>query len=277
MTDVGVRVSEEWLALREPADAEARSAALVREVRKGRTAGATMVVHDLGSGSGSMGRWLAPRLDGRQHWVLHDHDPHLLGRAVVDPPTAADGSAVTVEARQGDVTGLRPGDLAGASLVTASALLDMLTAEELDRVVRCCVAARCPALVTLSVVGRVELSPADPLDRVLGAAFDDHQRRTSAGRTPLGPDAVGLAAELFRSLGAEVVTRPSPWRLDARNRHLLAEWFEGWVGAACEQRPELGDLGVVYLARRADDLGEGRLRVVVHHLDVLARPHGATR
>ena len=102
---------------------------------------------------------------------------------MVDTPAAADGSVVTVEERQGDVTRLRPDDLAGATLVTASALLDMLTADELDRLVRLCVATGCPALMTLSVIGRVELSPADPLDDVLGAAFDDHQRRTAGGRT----------------------------------------------------------------------------------------------
>ena len=44
---------------------------------------------------------------------------------------AADGAAVTVEARQSDITRLAPHDLAGASAVVASALLDMLTADEL--------------------------------------------------------------------------------------------------------------------------------------------------
>ena len=277
MTEVEVRVSEEWLGLREPADAEARAAVLLREVGTGLASGPTTMVHDLGSGTGSMGRWLAPRLDGRQHWVLHDRDPHLLAGAVVDPPTAADGSMVTVEVRHGDVSRLQPDDLAGASLVTASALLDMLTAEELDRLVRCCVATGCPALVTLSVIGRVELSPADSLDDVLGAAFDDHQRRTAAGRSLLGPDAVGLAVQLFRSLGAEVTTRPSLWRLDRGSQHLLTTWLVGWVGAASEQRPELAEWSASYLARRAADLEQGRLRVVVHHLDLLARPQGAPR
>ena len=277
MTDLAVRVSQEWLALREPADAEARSTDLVREVRTGLPAGPTAVVHDLGSGTGSMVRWLAPMLDGSQHWVLHDRDEHLLAGAVVDPPAAADGSVVTVEERQGDVTRLRPDDLAGASLVTASALLDMLTAEELDRLVRLCVATGCPALMTLTVIGRVGLTPADPLDDVLGAAFDDHQRRTAGGRTLLGPDAVRVAVEMFRSLGAEVTTRPSPWRLGPRSRHLVAEWLDGWVGAACEQRPQLAEWSAGYLARRAADVEEGRLHVVVHHLDVLARPQGGPR
>ena len=33
-----------------------------------------------------MGRWLAPLLDGPQHWVLHDRDPDLLGVAAHDRP-----------------------------------------------------------------------------------------------------------------------------------------------------------------------------------------------
>ena len=86
------------------------------------------MIHDLGGGSGAMGRWLAPRLPGPQHWVVHDRDADLLELAVADCPA---GAAVTVEARRSDITRLAPGDLAGASLVVASALLDLLTADEL--------------------------------------------------------------------------------------------------------------------------------------------------
>src|SRR5690606_41047922 len=53
---------------------------------------------------------------------------------------------------------LRPDELEGASLITASALLDMLTADELERLVRSCVTAACPALITLSVIGGVHLA-----------------------------------------------------------------------------------------------------------------------
>ena len=177
MTTVGeTRVSTQWLRLREPADAAARSPDLVRRValRVGPGApGAPLVVHDLGAGSGSMGRWLAPLLAGTQHWVLHDRDPDLLRVAANDPPrSSADGAAVTVESRQGDLTRLAPDDLTGASLVTASALLDMLTLDELARVVASCVTAACPALVTLSVTGRVSLTPPDPLDAVFQTAFN---------------------------------------------------------------------------------------------------------
>ncbi|MCA1783087.1 MAG: class I SAM-dependent methyltransferase [Dermatophilaceae bacterium] len=273
MTTVEVRVSPQWLSLREPADARSRSRELVRKVMRVRAdSPARMVVHDLGSGSGSMGRWLAPQLRGSQHWVLHDRDPDLLQVATAYPPPAAlDGATVTVETRLGDLTRLRPGDLAGASLVTASALLDMLTPDELERFVRSCMAAACPALVTLSVTGRVRLTPSDPLDAVIRDAFNDHQRRTTGGRCLLGPASASAAVSLYRAHGARVEVRPSPWRLDSACPSLLLEWLSGWVGAACEERPELATAAVAYLARRHNDLEHGRLAVVVPHLDLLAR------
>ncbi len=83
--------SPDWLALREPADAAARSRELVGLLAadpavRGRSPGAPLVVHDLGSGSGSMGRWFAPLLPGPQHWVLHDRDAVLLAVAAAAAP-----------------------------------------------------------------------------------------------------------------------------------------------------------------------------------------------
>ena len=158
------------------------------------------MIHDLGCGTGSMGRWLAPRLPGPQHWVLHDRDADLLDAAA---PTPRRG--VTVETRRSDITRLTPGDLAGATLVTASALLDMLTADELARLRRRLRRRELPALLTLSVAGRVELTPADPLDRRVAAAFDAHQRRRSgaarAGRRRRGRRGVRAGAARRSSSG----------------------------------------------------------------------------
>ena len=77
MSAPAVRVSPEWLDLREPADAEARSEELAERLARHLPAG-RLVIHDLGGGSGAMGRWLAPRLPEPQHWVVHDRDDDLL-------------------------------------------------------------------------------------------------------------------------------------------------------------------------------------------------------
>ena len=278
MTAVEVRVSSQWLRLREPADAAARSTDLAeRAVGLLDGGGRQTVVHDLGCGSGSMGRWLAPLIGGPQHWVLHDRDSDLLEVALGDPPVAgADGAAVTVETRQDDLTRLGPDDLAGASLVTASALLDMLTFDELGRVVRSCVDAACPVLLTLSVTGGVRLTPEDPLDAVLAAAFDDHQRRTTAGRTLLGPDAARTAVGAFDALGSRVEVRPSPWRLGADDGGARPRsGSTAGSGRRSSSVPSSPQPSADYVARRRTDLEHGRLAVTVPHLDLLAVPPGA--
>ena len=273
MSVAAVRVNPAWLRLREAADGEARASDLVDQLRPHLPAGGPARIHDLGSGTGSMGRWLAPRLTGSQHWLLYDHDAELLDRAAADPPAGtADGGPVTLETRRRDITRLDPGELAGSSLITASALLDMLTADELDRVVTTCVRAGCPTLITLSVTGRVELAPSDPLDARIGAAFNAHQRRSTGGRRLLGPDAVGIAVDAFARRGHDVVVRPSPWRLDAAQAALATAWFRGWVAAAAEQQPDLAVAAAGYARARTLEARAGRLSVTVHHHDVLAWP-----
>ncbi|MDO0924847.1 trans-aconitate methyltransferase [Streptomyces sp. TG1A-8] len=270
------RYAPEWLRLREGADSAARARELLvplreRIARLPRRAGA-LVVHDLGCGTGSMGRWLAPRLDGAQHWVLHDRDPRLLRFAAVSAARrAADGSGVTVETRHGEVGLLTPDALTGAHLVTASALLDVLTRGEVESLAAACAGATCPALLTLSVAGRVDLTPAHPLDAEITEAFNAHQRRDGL----LGPDAVTVAREAFAAHGATVRVGPSPWRLGSGQSALTAQWLRGWVGAAVEQRSGLRARADRYLRDRLAACGAGALEVVVHHSDLLALPRPA--
>ncbi|HEY1596576.1 MAG TPA: hypothetical protein VGF74_14350 [Thermoleophilaceae bacterium] len=273
MTAGDVRVSRRWLALREPADAAARAPELVERLVRRLPATGRRVIHDLGCGTGGMGRWLAPRLPGPQHWMLHDRDADLLEVAAADSPgRAADGSEITVETSRSDIIRLDPSDLAGATLLTASALLDMLTEDELAALTTLCAGTGCPTLLTLSVVGHVELTPADPLDRRVAAAFDAHQRRTTERGRLLGPDAVEVAVEQLRRLGAEVVVRPSPWRLGGTEAELAAEWFSGWVGAACEQEAELAAEAGDYTRARLAQARAGQLAATVGHSDLLALP-----
>jgi SAM-dependent methyltransferase len=279
------RYTPQWLELREGADATARARDFLDPLRdhlRDHLADRTgeLVIRDLGCGTGSMGRWLAPRLNGPQHWILHDRDPDLLDRAVARMPrAAADGSPVTVATEQGDIAGLTAADLAGTSLVTASALLDLLTRDELNGLAEACAGAGCPALLTLSVAGLVELTPADPLDAEIGRAFNAHQRRVDHGRGLLGPDAITVARETFNRQDGTVRTYASPWRLGAEESELTAQWLHGWVGAAQEQRPELTPLAETYLTRRLAMCEARELRVVVHHSDLLALPRltGETR
>lgn len=281
MTVTAAGVSAQWLSLREPADGRARSAELIGILAAGlavtgraeQDAGRTdpIRIHDLGSGTGSLGRWLAPRLPGDQQWILHDRESGSLAAAVGDPPRHADGTAVQVMVREHDLAQLTATDLADADVIAASALLDLLDATELARLVDAILTVGRPALLTLTVVGSVRLDPPDPLDAAVEAAFNAHQRRYVDGRRLLGPDATGVAVAAFRRAGWRVRTRSSPWQLGGADADLLTAWLTGRVAAASEQNP--GSAGADdYLARRITLAAAGGLRATVDHVDLLAAP-----
>jgi hypothetical protein len=157
-------------------------------------------------------------------------------------------------------------------LVTSSAVLDLLTAQEVDGLAAACAEAGAAALLTLSVTGQVGFAPADPLDAVFAAAFDAHQRRRTDGRELAGPDAVAVAVDAFARRGAVVECRPSPWRLGPDRAELAEEWLRAWIAAACAQQPGLERDAGAYLGRRLDACWAGQLSVDVGHADLLALP-----
>ena len=173
--------------------------------------------------------------------------------------------------------------------MTASALLDVLTAQEAHAIVDACVQAGAPVLLSLSVTGEVELQPPDPRDKLVEAAFNDHQRREVHGRRLLGRYAAPIVTGLFGRAGWNTRKALTTWRLDDREPRLLAEWFEGWVDAAEEQSSEVREVAAAYRALRSSQLARGgavRRRVPLRSAGVAAmtgprirldRPHPRRR
>ncbi len=216
----------DWLALREPLDHATRSRRL-EELLAARLADRERVrVVDLGAGSGSTLRHLAPRLRelgvaAEQDWVLVDHDEDLLARALATPVAAA-ASVGTARVDLADRDALRS-VLSGADVVVGSALLDVLPAPVATGLVE--------VLSTLDPTGRA-LRPdgrrgSDERTRRPGVAegFDADQR--SHG---LGPDATGVVADALAAHGWSVERDETPWRLGPSP--LLDAWAEGWFAAA---------------------------------------------
>ena len=266
-----IEVSSDWLALREPEDARARSRELALAAAE-RLAPGPIVIHDLGSGTGSMMRWLAPLLPGPQAWVLHDWNAKLVERATNGVPVDRDGRPVSVRTRSGALAHLDPAALDGASLVTASALLDVLTAREVRAVIDACVAVGCPVLLSLSVTGAVRIDPRDPRDDVFAASFNAHQQRRVGGRRLVGPTGVALAQRRFLQAGWNLRPAATFWRLGDHDPLLLEQWFDGWCDAALEQRGDLEPDGADYRALRSSQSRRGELSAVVVHIDLLAWP-----
>lgn len=265
-------VPADWLALRRRADHRAREDArdllrLLTDHLRARPAG-DLVVVDVGAGTGSNQAWLAPRLPGRQRWVLVDHDADLLGSegaAGADDRVTTHREVATVD----DLPSLVPQH--GEVVLTCAALLDLLSTEELETLADVVAPTDRPgiaALFSLSVTGMVTLTPAHPADAAVTAAFDAHQRRE--GRP--GPDGAAAMTRALRRRGAQVETRATDWDLGAEDGPLLGRYLDDRASVAVEHDADLADLVREWRDEREHQLRAGTLSARVGHLDLLSLP-----
>lgn len=247
--------SADWLALRDPADRAARDDALAR--RAARAAGPAPLVVDLGCGTGATWRALAPHLPGTARWRLVDNDPALLSLA----SAAAGDRAETLQADLSDLAALPLGD---ATLVTASALLDLVSEDWLVALVR---RLRVPFYAALSYDGRMDWTPGDPRDGAVTAAFNRHQRGDKGLGPALGPDAADRAAAILRAAGFTVHLADSPWRLGPDMAALQRDLTRGIAQAASEAGEAQADAW-----GRHRDAHAATTTCLIGHIDLLALP-----
>jgi hypothetical protein len=261
-----------WLAARVAADDAAR-VATVSTLLPGLStylidaAGplSTVQIIDLGAGTGANQRWLAPRLPIRQRWLHLDHNP-MISRSL---PLPAETMIIDegVEAL-GQLLTRASGDL---QLVTCSALLDVLTTEQVEAVCRAVIDNRVPAFFSLTVTGGLRLSPTDRHDQLLLVAFNDHQRRAGGA----GPEATTLTVNLLREAEFAVTTQETPWRLTVKSgMAFVDQMLEERLAAAVAQDPALARTAAAWLELRRAQLAAGLLQIELDHCDILALPGG---
>lgn len=263
-----------WLELREGVDHRSRAADLLPPLRRWWSASGARAVLDLGAGTGSNLRYLAPRLPGAQAWTLVDHDAALLAR-VGAPESVVGGPTLDVSVRtlRGDLASTGLAEVDAAHLVTASALLDLVSEVWLTRLVGACADAGCAGAFALTYDGTVEWSgEADPLDTVVRDGVNAHQRRDKGLGPALGATAAARAAALFQERGYRTWLLPSPWQLGPSESELARRLVAGWVQAASEQLPREASRARQWGERRRDAITRGDTGLVVGHLDLLALP-----
>jgi hypothetical protein len=100
-------------------------------------------------------------------------------------------------------------------LVTASALLDLVSAEWIGRLAERCQGAGSAALFALNYNGYATCAPVDPDDEFILEHFNGHQRASDKGFGPAaGPDAADVACRAFADLGYRVQAERTDWQLD---------------------------------------------------------------
>jgi hypothetical protein len=259
--------SAEWLELREPYDQRARNRLVLDEALDLLAGQPSVAIVDLACGTGSTFRALSPRINVRQNWRLVDNDLSLLARA---PPSSP---SITVTAAPVDLNRDLEAAFDGpADLVTTSALLDLVSADWLNRLAVEAAARRLPVYAALSYDGRAELAPYDALDRRIVDAVNRHQRNDKGFGPALGPSAAQDAIAAFERIGYAVTHGLADWEFGPQDREIQTEILTGWAAAAREigdpPRSEILD----WFKRRRAFIAAGRSSIRVGHVDLLARP-----
>jgi hypothetical protein len=256
----------DWLSLREPADARARNAKLSDQLVQLARRQVPARLMDLACGTGANLRYLAPLIGTQQQWLLVDDDSVLLEKVRAVP-------GCNVRTQRFDlVTQLQMLDFGSDVIVTASALLDLVSERWLAQLIDRCRASRCSAFFALTYDGRITLTPSEPDDEWIRQLVNRHQRGDKGFGPALGPSASRRARELFERAGYEVLTAPSDWSLLPEERLLQQSLLEGWAGAAMELAPTQSNRCREWLARRLSHLATGASHITVGHEDLLARP-----
>ena len=295
----------DWLTLREPADDAARSVRLT-SLLADRLAGGPggprdpgdpgdpedniLRVLDLATGTGANLRYLAERLPPDQSWLLVDRDPALLAAlpARVRAWGVARGFAVTPlpdgvlvsNDRMTCQTRTHRLDLAadrvvcdvdlfaGRGLVTASALLDLVSEEWVRTLAGRCHDAKAAVLFALTYDGRIHCSPGEPEDDTIRTLVNSHHRTDKGFGAALGPAASMSAARMFTDAGYEVHRDSSDWVLEPDAHELQEKLIEGWAAAATAIAPGQGGSIQSWSARRIAHVAAGSSRLIVGHEDL---------
>jgi SAM-dependent methyltransferase len=260
--------SKDWLAMREPYDRAARNAAVMEAVATAFRDATALTVTDLGCGTGATMRAMTPCLRTRQHWRLIDNDKILLAGAAGAAPTGADVTTVAI-----DLAGAFEEALGDCDLVATSALLDLVSAAWLERLVAALSRATCPLYAALSYDGAVTLVPACRHDGEMIGAVNRHQHTNKGFGPALGPDAARLVPGQLRDAGFTVVEGRSDWTFGAADTVIQMEMLAGWAGAAREIGADPAIIAQ-WLGERRDHVSAGRSQMRVGHIDFFATPNG---
>jgi hypothetical protein len=287
--------SPHWLTLREPVDARSRAAGLAtllgEEVAGIRARHSRVEIIDLGAGTGANLRYAAPRLAGAQDWLLVERDPLLLAAMAqqirawahaTHSQFTASGAQIAIRAErfecqvqslaldlavQLDTLPLRRG-----VLLTASALLDLVSENWLRRLIGRAAAAEVAVWFTLTYDGRIDCDPVETEDREVREFVNRHQLGDKGFGLALGPTAASTAARILGECGYQVQHAASDWCLGPDHAALQYALVEGWFEAACEIAPTRTSMLRAWQARRRAHIEAGRSTLRVGHVDMVGRP-----
>ncbi|MBK5968622.1 MULTISPECIES: class I SAM-dependent methyltransferase [Thiorhodovibrio] len=265
------RFSADWLSLREPVDHRSRSPRVLATLCRWAAGKKLLRVIDLGCGSGSNLRYLSPRLPVSQRWVCVDQDAELLQRLAANTPKSPQLLGLTTRVASLHTSGLLA-NIDASTLLTASALLDLVSEDWLADLVGQCQRKGAALLASTTYDGRVAIHPKQPEDNWIMELFNADQRRDKGMGPALGPNAAKTLRRIAQGLGFRLHQGSSDWQLERDDLEVARSLVAGWVEAVERQAPHQRGRITPWHRQRQDSLAAGELLIRVGHQDLFLEP-----
>ncbi|EJN02230.1 class I SAM-dependent methyltransferase [Phyllobacterium sp. YR531] len=252
-----------WLDLREPVDGRARDWTLLEKAAQFVRKAKRQTIVDLGSGTGSTYRAIAPLIPDA-NWRLVDLDERLLEQAA-----RRHQQKNNIIYQNADLNDLAFLGLREADLVSASALFDLCSNAFIERLADELSRHRIGLYAALNYNGKIMFDVPHPDDAAVVKLFNDHQRSDKGLGPALGPESSRALTALFTKIGYHVEVAQSDWRIDEDAVELHQIFVDGLASAVAETVMLARETIVNWLEFRIGKAGTG---CVVGHCDILALP-----
>ncbi len=258
--------SPAWLDRREPADRLAHSPRVLNAMGSHFRDRDSLMVCDLGAGTGATLRAVHSYLPPHQQWTLVDHAEENLAAATTRlARLLEERPKITVAMKQADLAADPVAWADDTDLVTASALFDLTAPQWIERFVAALNGR--PLLALLTYDGRLRFSRFAAEDTAMAEAFNNHQQTDKGFGPAAGPQAASLLRRALEEAGYSVTAGDSSWYLGYDFSAMRQDMMNGWIGAA----REMGVENAVIDRWRAAH-GDPDDRLVVGHTDLWAAP-----
>lgn len=283
----------DWLEERYRFDVAARNPSVEAACLQYFSKATDIRIIDIGAGSGANLVYLADKLPPLQHWALLDLNPKLLkaARTRIKNWGIAKGYEVS---EHGDQISLeRPArrievqlvhgsmlklakifNLSSYHLATASAVLDLLTADMADQLLKTLHTHRLALLATLNYQ-QMEYFPREKADKRFIKQYEEHMQREQDFGRALGPACVAHLQQVYQNLPTGTFQMgPSRWQIEPSDQdmhlHLLHFLEKSLISLpANQQSPQALH---EWLDRKRAFLQARQLRLTVEHQDCFAAP-----
>jgi hypothetical protein len=286
----GSHGEEDWLEERYRLDAEARNKRVEHAVLEAFQRFPTLCVLDVGSGLGANARYYSRLFSSNQEWILVEKSKILSLRAISSlrfwaeanewmTEELSEGLQIWLPEKEVRIKSINASffhlseivDLSRINLVTANAVMDLISEDQFVTFAENLISYRIPLLATMNYES-MYFEPEEEEDVEFIALYERHMKRSQEFGSALGPDSTRQIIDFSVKRGFPVIHGQSTWKIEYGDLKMMRFLFRFIHQALSENIRSKGERirMEAWFRRKWQQVKSHKLKMVVEHSDIFA-------